>query len=49
MLGHKSTKITEHYIGWGLERQQRNEQLAGQPMFAGRVTRHGQVLRVVGD
>lgn len=33
MLGHKDTKQTEHYIGWHLERQQRNEALAGKSMF----------------
>jgi integrase len=33
LLGHSSTKVTEHYIGWGLERDQRNKMLAGQPMF----------------
>ena len=33
MLGHKDTKITEHYIGWGLERSQRNEMFSGQAMF----------------
>lgn len=35
MLGHSSTKITEHYIGWGLERSQRNAMIAGKPMFPG--------------
>jgi integrase len=33
MLGHKSSKVTETYIGLGLERQQRNEQLSGKLMF----------------
>lgn len=33
MLGHKDTKTTEIYLGLSLERQQRNELLAGQPMF----------------
>lgn len=33
MLGHKDTKQTERYIGWGLERRQRNEALAGKSMF----------------
>jgi integrase len=33
MLGHRDTRITEHYIGLGLERTQRNEMLAGKPMF----------------
>lgn len=33
MLGHKDTKTTEIYLGLSLEREQRNELLAGQPMF----------------
>lgn len=33
MLGHKDTKTTEIYLGLSLERQQRNELLAGKPMF----------------
>ncbi len=33
MLGHSSTKITEHYLSLGIERTQRNELLAGKPMF----------------
>lgn len=33
MLGHSSTKITEHYLSLGIEREQRNELLAGKPMF----------------
>lgn len=33
LLGHSSTKVTEHYIGWGLERDQRNAMIAGKPMF----------------
>lgn len=37
MLGHSSTKITEHYLGLGIERTQRNELLAGKPMFPGLV------------
>lgn len=35
MLGHSSTKITEHYLSLGIERTQRNELLAGKPMFPG--------------
>lgn len=49
MLGHKSTRVTEHYIGWALEKSLRNEQLSGQPMFAGKVARHGRVLRLVAE
>ena len=33
MLGHKQTKTTEIYLGLSLERQQRNDLLAGQVMF----------------
>jgi integrase len=40
MLGHSSTKITEHYIGWELERDRRNESIAGKPMFPAMHTDH---------
>lgn len=33
MLGHKDTKTTEIYLGLSLEREQRNELIAGQVMF----------------
>ena len=33
MLGHSKAAITEHYLGLELERVQRNEMLAGKPMF----------------
>ena len=33
MLGHADTRTTEKYLGVGLERLQRNEMLAGKPMF----------------
>jgi len=33
MLGHADTRTSENYLGVGLERMQRNEMLAGQPMF----------------
>lgn len=33
MLGHADTKITEQYLGLGIERMQRNELLAGKPML----------------
>ena len=46
LLGHKDTKQTEHYIGWHLEKQQRNEALAGQPMF-GDILTSGKVLKLV--
>lgn len=46
MLGHKSTKITEHYVGWSMERGQRNEALAGREMFPGKFGRHGDVVNL---
>lgn len=33
MLGHSDLRHTQRYIGWGLEKQQRNEQFAGKVMF----------------
>jgi integrase len=33
MLGHSNSRITEQYIGWDLERERRNEDIAGKPMF----------------
>lgn len=33
ILGHKSTNVTAHYVGWDYERQQRNEMIAGKRMF----------------
>jgi integrase len=33
MLGHADTKTTEIYLGLSIERQQRNELIAGKPMF----------------
>lgn len=33
MLGHRDTKVTERYIGWQLERSQRDAMIAGQPLF----------------
>lgn len=47
MLGHKDTKQSEHYIGWHLERQQRNEALAGKPMFGDLFSQDRRVLRIV--
>lgn len=49
MLGHKNTKDTERYIGWGLERQQRNEMLSGKPMFGDLLSAKRGELRVIGD
>lgn len=33
MLGHRDVRTTQHYIGWGLEREQRNEAFSGKTMF----------------
>ena len=49
MLGHKDTRMTERYIGWELERTQRNEQIAGKPMFGKALRQPGRVLKVVGE
>lgn len=35
MLGHSDVRITQRYIGWELERQQRNDAIAGKPLFPG--------------
>lgn len=47
MLGHHDTRVTERYIGLGLERTQRNEQFAGKRMFPALET--GSTLKVVSD
>lgn len=33
LMGHRDTKMTERYIGWHLERSQRNAMLSGQSMY----------------
>lgn len=33
MLGHKDTKVTAHYIGLNMEREERNKMLSGSRMF----------------
>jgi integrase len=33
MLGHSNSVISERYLSLGVERLQRNEMLAGKPMF----------------
>jgi integrase len=33
MLGHANTRVTEQYIGWDVERERRNADIAGKPMF----------------
>ena len=38
MLGHADTKTTEIYLGLSIERQQRNELIAGKPMFPDLIT-----------
>ena len=49
MLGHKDTRMTERYIGWELERSQRNEQIAGKPMFGDLLDPTAGMLKVVGE
>ena len=46
MLGHKDTKMTEHYIGVGLERAQRNEMIAGHLMFPQLVHTDADVINI---
>lgn len=33
MLGHTDVRITQRYIGWELEKEQRNTAIAGKPLF----------------
>ena len=33
MLGHSDVRVTQKYIGWEMERQKRNEDIAGKAMF----------------
>lgn len=47
MLGHSDVKVTQTYIGWALEKEQRNIELAGKPMFPNGLAKQGQVLRIV--
>ena len=49
MLGHADTKTTEIYLGLGLEREQRNELLAGRPMFPDVKVTGGTVVRLEVD
>jgi integrase len=46
MLGHRDTKVTQHYIGLEAEREKRNASLAGKPMFP--ELHQAGTLRVVG-
>lgn len=39
MLGHASSSMTEQYLGLDLDRQKRNFDLAGKPMFTSVQTR----------
>ena len=48
MLGHADTRVTERYLGLGIERMQRNEMLAGKPMFPSMATQHT-LVRLVGE
>jgi integrase len=40
MLGHSHSMMTEVYLGLDLDRQQRNKELAGKPMFSQQEVRH---------
>lgn len=48
MLGHGSATVTETYLGIRLDREQRNRELSGQPMFPG-LKATGASLRAVGQ
>lgn len=45
MLGHKDTRITEKYIGWEMERDLRNRDIAGKTMFPA-MPRAGEVVQL---
>ena len=45
MLGHKDTRITEKYIGWEMERDLRNRDIAGKAMFPS-MPRSGEVVQL---
>jgi integrase len=47
MLGHKDTRVTAHYVGLHMEREQRNELLAGKRMFPAAQGATGTNLRLV--
>lgn len=47
MLGHKDTRVTAHYVGLRMEREQRNELLAGKRMFPTSAQRATGTLRLV--
>lgn len=47
MLGHRDTKVTQHYIGLEQEREKRNASLAGKAMFPGLGQQAG-TLRLIG-
>ena len=44
MLGHKDVRQTQRYIGLNIERLQRNESLAGKPMFGDIINTRGTVI-----
>lgn len=44
-LGHKSVTMTEHYLGLGIERQKRNELIAGEVMFPA-MTEKAEVIKL---
>lgn len=47
MLDHSDIRVTQHYIGWDTEKDNRNKSIKGQRMFPG-IAREGAKLRVVG-
>lgn len=48
MLGHSDVRVTQHYIGWDMERDQRDELLAGKPMFPGLTAPEGRLVAITG-
>jgi len=47
LLGHRDVRVTQSYIGWDTERDNRNEAIAGKPMFPG-IQRQAAKLHIVG-
>jgi hypothetical protein len=46
ILGHQDLKVTQHYIGWDVEAEKRDEMLKGKTMFPS-IRRDAGTLRVV--
>lgn len=47
ILGHSDVRTTQRYIGWNIAREQRNEAIAGKPMFPS-LKREGRMRLVEG-